>query len=115
MTTEKELAYLFDEILEKHFEEIKKVAHEDNSQANDEHATRLNDGVKKHIEISLMVLVKMYQEFIEPPNAHVQNALEFIPLFGAFGQWIGAQLGVTQAEYYTIVDYYLQRYDLLEK
>lgn len=115
MTTEKELAYLFDEILEKHFEEIKKVAHEDNSQSNDEHIAVLNDGIKKHIEISLMILIKMYQEFIEPSNAHVQNALEFIPLFGVFGQWIGAQLGVTQTEYYAIVDYYLKRYDLLEK
>ena len=115
MTTEQEIAIFFDDILEKYFNEIKKVAHEENSQANAELSELLNDGVKKHIGISLSVLVKMYEEYISPNNAHVQNALELIPLFGAFGMWIGAQLGVTHAEYYKIVDYYLERFDLLEK
>ena len=115
MTSEKEIAIFFDEILEKYFKELKKVAHEDNSQENAELSELLNDGLKKHIGISLSVLVKLYDDYISPENAHIQNALELIPLFGAFGMWIGAQLGVTQAEYYKIVDYYLERFDLLEK
>lgn len=115
MTSEKEIAIFFDEILEKYFNELKKVAHEDNSQENAELSELLNEGLKKHIGISLSVLVKLYDDYISPENAHIQNALELIPLFGAFGMWIGAQLGVTQAEYYKIVDYYLERFDLLEK
>lgn len=115
MTTEKEIAILFDDILEKYFNEIKKVAHEENSQADTQHHELLNEGLKKHIGLSLSILVKLYDEYISPGDAHVQNALELIPLFGAFGMWIGAQLGVTQAEYYKIVDYYLERFDLLEK
>lgn len=115
MTTEKEIANLFNKILNKHIQEIQKVAHEQNNQSNDPHTELLKPGVKKHIEISLMILIQMYQEYIEPNNAHIQNALELIPLFGVFGMWIGAQLGVTQNEYYKIVDYYLERYDLLEK
>lgn len=115
MTTEKEIANLFDEILEKYFNEIKKVAHEDNNQTNSEHHEMLNDGIRKQIGLSVSILVKLYEEFISPETAHVQNALELIPLFGAFGLWAGASLGVTQAEYYKIVDYYLERFDLLEK
>lgn len=115
MTTEKEIAILFNDILEKYFEEIKKVAHEENSQSNAQHHELLNDGLKKHIGLSLSILIKLYEEYISPSDAHIQNALELIPLFGAFGMWIGAQLGVTQVEYYKIVDYYLERFDLLEK
>lgn len=115
MTTEQEIATLFNEILEKYFEELKKVAHEKNSQTTDDPQELLNEGVKKHIGISISILVKLYEEYISVKGAHIQNALELIPLFGAFGMWIGAQLGVTQAEYYKIVDYYLERFDLLEK
>lgn len=115
MTTEKEIANLFDDILKKYFDEIKKVAHEDNSQQSDDMYELLNDGIKKHIGISLSILIRLYEEYISPSDAHVQNALELIPLFAAFGMWIGAQLGVTQVEYYKIVDYYLERFDLLEK
>lgn len=115
MTTEQEIANLFNNILEKYFDEIKKVAHENNSQETADHAERLNDGIKRQIGLSTSVLIKLYEEYIVPETAHVQNALELIPLFGAFGMWAGAQLGVTQAEYYKIVDYYLERFDLLEK
>lgn len=115
MTTEKEIAILFDEILKKYFDELKKVAHEENSQTDTAHNELLNNGIKDHIGISISILVRLYEEYITPNEAHVQNALELIPLFGAFGMWIGAQLGVTQAEYYKIVDYYLEKFDLLEK
>lgn len=115
MTTEQEIAQLFDNILQKYFEEIKQVAHDENSQENSPHNELLNKGIKKQIELSLLDLVKLYEEFIVPDTAHVQNALELIPLFAAFGMWIGASLGVNQTEYYKIVDYYLERFDLLEK
>lgn len=115
MTTEEDIANLFDNILEKYFEEIKKVAHDENSQETAQHHELLNSGIKKQIGLSVSILVKMYEDFIYPNEAHVQNALEYIPLLGAFGMWIGASLGVSQAEYYKIVDYYLERFDLLEK
>jgi len=115
MTTEEEIAILFDDILDKYFKELKKVAHENNSQETAAHTERLNDGIRKQIGLSLSILIKLYEEYISPENAHIQNALEFIPLFAVFGMWAGAQLGVTQAEYYKIVDYYLERFDLLEK
>lgn len=115
MTTEKEISNLFENILKNYFEEIKKVAHEDNNQTTAENYELLNNGIKKQIELSLYDLVKLYEEYIIPENAHVQNALELIPLFGAFGMWIGASLGVTQNEYYKIVDYYLEKFDLIER
>lgn len=115
MTTEKEIANLFNNILEEYFNQIKTVAHEDNGQFTAKPEELLNDNIKKHIDISLSILVKLYGDFIKPENAHIENALEFIPLFGTFGLWIGAQLGVSQAEYYKIVDYYLQRFDLIEE
>lgn len=115
MTTEQEIANLFDEILEKYFNEIKKVAHEENSQPTAEHTEALNSGIKEQIGLSISILTKLYEEYISPETAHVQNALELIPLFGAFGLWAGASLGVTQDEYYKVVDYYLERFDLLEK
>ena len=115
MTTEKEIAILFDEILQKHFDRIQSVAHEKNSQQNDEVTELLNEGIKKQIAASIYTLLNLFDEYIKPENAHIQNALELIPLFAVYGMWIGAQLGVTQEEYYKIVDYYLERYDLLEK
>ena len=115
MTTEKELAILFNQILDKYFEKIKAVAHEDNSQKDDDVSELLNDEVKKQIAASVYTLVNIFDEYIKPDGAHIQNGLEMIPLFGVFGLWIGAQLCVSQAEYYKIVDYYLERYDLLEK
>ena len=115
MTTEKEIANLFNDILDKYFKEIEKVAHDENSQETSEPNELLNDGIRKQIGLSISILVKLYDEFISPETAHVQNALELIPLFGAFGLWAGASLGVTQAEYYKIVDYYLERFDLLER
>ena len=115
MTTEQEIATLFNEILNKHFEKIKSVAHENNSQQNEEITELLNDEIKKQIAASIYTLVNIFDEYINPEQAHIQNALEMIPLFAVFGMWIGAQLGVTQDEYYKIVDYYLERYDLLEK
>lgn len=115
MTTEQEIAILFNDILDKYFEKIKSVAHEGNSQQYDEVTQLLNEGVKKQIAASVYTLINIFDEYIKPEGAHIQNALEMIPLFAVFGMWIGAQIGVTQAEYYKIVDYYLQRYDLLEK
>lgn len=115
MTTEKDVAVLFDEILANYFEEIASVAHDGNSQEKSEHQELLNEGIKKQTDICLSILVKLYSEYIKPENAHVQNALEFIPIFGVFGLWIGAQLGVSQNEYYKIVDYYLERFNLIEK
>lgn len=115
MTTEKEIAQLFDKILTKYIEEIQTVAHEQNNQSTAEHNEKLNNGIKKQIDISLSILVKLYGEYIKPEEAHIQNALEYIPIFGVFGLWIGAQLGVSQQEYYKIVDYYLERFDLLEE
>lgn len=114
MTTEKEIADLFNNILDEYFEQIKTVAHEENSQQHQEPNELLDEGVKRHIDLCLSILVKLYQEYIKPPGAHIENALELIPLFCTFGLWIGASLGVSQEEYYKIVDYYLIRYDLLE-
>lgn len=115
MTTEQEIAELFNDILKGYIEEIEKVAHEGNSQQNINTSELLNDGIKKHIDISLSILIKLYSEYIKPPNASINNALEFIPLLGVFGLWIGAQLGVSQETYNAIVDYYINKLDLVEK
>lgn len=101
----------FEEFLKK----IETVAHEENSQEKDPPNEKLNEGIKRHCDISLSILVKLYSEYIKKDTATIQEALEYIPLFAVFGQWIGAQLGVSQEEYNKIVDYYLYKYDLMEK
>ena len=115
MTTEQEIAELFTDILNEYIEEVGKVAHDENSQQNNPPTDLLNNGIKKQIDLSLSILTKLYGEYIKPEKAHIQNALELIPLFGVFGMWIGAQLGVTHEEYNAIVDYYLYKLDLMEK
>lgn len=115
MTTEKEIAQLFDNILEQYINDIKTVAHEENNQQNDPPTELLNDGIKEQIDLSLSILIKLYGEYIKPERAHIQNALELIPLFGVFGMWVGAQLGVSREEYHLIVDYYLQKLNLMEE
>lgn len=104
-----------DDFIEKYTKEIKKIAHDENSQENDEPQDLLNEGVKQHIDVSLSILVRLYGEYIKPDTATIKDALEFIPLFAAYGQWIGAQLGVTQETYNAIVDYYLDKFNLLER
>ena len=114
MTTEKEIAQLFNEILDQYIKEIEAVAHEENSQATNPPTELLNDGIKELIDLCLSILTKLYGEYIKPEGAHIQNALELIPLFSVFGMWIGAQLGVSRNEYDLIVDYYLERMNLME-
>ena len=115
MTTEQEISELFTDILNKYIEEVGKVAHEDNSQIHDTPNEKLNDGIKKQTDICLSILVRLYGEYIKPEGAHISNLLEFIPLFGVFGMWIGAQIGVSQDTYNAIVDHYLEKLELVEK
>lgn len=115
MTTEKEIAQLFSEILDQYIKQVETVAHEENSQENDLPTELLNDGIKEQIDLCLSILVKLYGEYVKPEGAHIQNALELIPLFGVFGMWIGAQLGVSGEEYNLMVDYYLKKLDLMEE
>ena len=115
MTIEDDLIKIFDDVIERYTKQMDTVAHEDNSQAHDDPSNLLNDGIKKHFDMALSILIKLYGEFIKKDDATVQDALELIPLFGVYGMWIGAQLGVSQQTYNVIVDYYLQRLDLVEK
>lgn len=115
MTTEQEIANLFDEILSEYIGSIETVVHEKNNQQYAEPTELLNDEIKNLIDLCLSILIRLYGEYIKPEGAHIQNALELIPLFGVFGMWIGAQIGVSQDTYNAIVDYYLVKMDLVEK
>lgn len=113
MASKKEVDNAFDAIINRQMEAMKKVATEDNIQDDRDTETLLLDVVKGQIKMSLDNLYTLYDKFIDDENCTLKTALEFIPLFTVNGLINGAQLGVRQDEYYMIVDYYLEMYDLI--
>lgn len=113
MATKEEVDNAFDAIIDRQIKAMKKVATEDNIQDDMDTETLLLDIVKQQIKMSLDNLYTLYDKFIDDEECTLKTALEFVPLFTVNGLINGAQLGVRQDEYYMIVDYYLQMYDLL--
>lgn len=114
MTDRKEVDKAFEAIVDRQMDAMKKVMTEDNIQSDKDVETFLLDIVKNQIKMSLDNLYTLYDKFIDDEECSLKTALEFIPLFTVNGLINGAQLGVTQEEYYLIVDYYLQAYDLID-
>lgn len=114
MTDRKEVDKAFEAIVDRQMDAMKKVMTEDNIQSDKDVETFLLDIVKNQIKMSLDNLYTLYDKFIDDEKCSLKTALEFIPLFTVNGLINGAQLGVTQEEYYLIVDYYLQAYDLID-
>lgn len=115
MTTDKQVLDLINKISKRKIEELETLMTEENQQLDEDPQTLLTSEIKKIIKMSLEHLVQLYGEFIEPDNCTLGAALQYIPILTVYGTSIAAQLGVTQEEYYTIVDYYLQKWDRYEK
>lgn len=69
--------------------------------------------IKEQIRISLDNLNTLYDEFVNKEDCTLTTILEFIPLMSVNALINAAQLGVSQEEYYLIVDYYLEKYELI--
>lgn len=115
MVTEKEVGNTVDKIIERQIKALEELAEQGKIQENDDIEELLLNNIKQQFEMSLESLQKLYNEFIKKDSCKLKDALEFVPLFTVFGLINGAQLGISQDEYYLIVDYYLEKYDLIQK
>ena len=66
MTTEQEIANLFNEILSEYIGNIETVVHEKNNQQYAEPTELLNDEIKNLIDLCLSILIRLYGEYIKP-------------------------------------------------
>jgi hypothetical protein len=115
MTTGKEVHATIDSIITRQIEALEELKAEEKIQEDADIEELLLDNIKKQFKLSLENLKKLFDEFIDNDKCTLQQALEFVPLFTVYGLINGAQLGIAQDEYYLIVDYYLEKYNLFEK
>ena len=115
MTTEKEVHQTIDSIIERQIKALEELQRDEKIQEDADIEQLLVDNIKKQFSMSLDNLSKLYEEFIDKDDCTLRQALEFVPLFTVYGLINGAQLGIAQDEYYLIVDYYLEKYNLFEK
>lgn len=115
MTTNKQVHETIDKIIERQIEALEELKNEEKIQEDADIQQLLLDNIKQQFKMSLDNLSKLFDEFIDQENCTLQQALEFVPLFTVYGLINGAQLGIAQDEYYLIVDYYLEKYNLFEK
>ena len=115
MTTGKEVHDTIDRIIERQIDAIEELQNEDKVPDNADIEQLLVDNIKGQFKMSLDNLSKLFDDFIDKEDCTLKQALEFVPLFTVYGLINGAQLGIAQDEYYLIVDYYLEKYNLFEK
>ena len=115
MTTGKEVHETIDKIIERQIDAIEELRGDGKIQEDADIEQLLVDNIKEQFKMSLTNLSKLFDEFIDKEDCTLQQALEFVPLFTVYGLINGAQLGIAQDEYYLIVDYYLEKYNLFEK
>lgn len=115
MTTGKEVHDTIDRIIERQIDAIEELQNEDKVPDNADIEQLLVDNIKRQFKMSLDNLSKLFDEFIDKEDCTLKQALEFVPLFTVYGLINGAQLGIAQDEYYLIVDYYLEKYNLFEE
>ena len=105
----------FDAIIKRKINDLQKIATEENIQDDKDVETLLLDTIKQQIKMSLDNMCSLYDNFIDTEDCTLKTALEYVPLFTVNGLINGAQLGIRQDEYYMIVDYYLEKYDLIAR
>ena len=115
MTTEKEVHQTIDSIIERQIKTLEELQEEDKISEGADIEQLLVDNIKQQFKMSLDNLGKLFDEFINKDDCTLRQALEFVPLFTVYGLINGAQLGIAQDEYYLIVDYYLEKYNLFEQ
>lgn len=115
MTTGKEVHETIDSIIERQIKALEELKEDGKIQDDANIEQLLVNNIKQQFKLSLENLSKLFEEFIDKDDCTLQQALEFVPLFTVYGLINGAQLGIAQDEYYLIVDYYLEKYNLFEK
>ena len=115
MVNEKEVVNLINSIVARQLKALEEVANEKNIQIGDPEDFLLQE-IKKQFGISIKNLHSLYNDFIDTDECTLGVALQYIPLFTVYGLINAAQLGVTQEEYYKVVEYYItEKFDLVDK
>ena len=115
MINEKEVVDLINNIVVRQLKALEEVANEKNIQIGDPEDFLLQE-IKKQFGMSIQNLQSLYNDFIDTDECTLGVALQYIPLFTVYGLINAAQLGVTQEEYYKVVEYYItEKFDLVDK
>ena len=115
MIEENEVHQTIEQIIERQINALGELKEEGKLEEDADVEEILVKNIQQQIDMSLSNLKTLFDDFVNKDDCTLSQALEFIPLLTVYGLINGAQLGVTQEEYYLIVDYYLERYDLLAK
>ena len=109
-----EIIAIINSIVAQQLESLKVIAKEKDQSTDDVYAKVIVE-IKNQIKMSLDNLYKLYELYIQNDECNLATVLEYIPFFVVYGLWFGAQLGVSQEEFYAIVDQYLKNFNLLEE
>lgn len=111
MVNEEQFVALMKHLSERQKEAIEAIA-EDENQSSDEVYEKLMDSIKRQTEKSLTNLMTLYKEYINQEDCTISTFLEYVPWIAINGAWLASLVGVTLDEYYVIVDYFLNEYNL---
>lgn len=115
MITDEQVLEMIDNIVQRQLAALEEVANQNNIQLDEDPKTILLKEIKSQFKMTLDNLQKLYDEFIDTETCTLGAALQYVPLFTVYGLTNAAQLGVSQEEYYLIVDYYLEKWNMFEE
>lgn len=115
MITDEQVLEMIDNIVQRQLVALEEVANQNNIQLDEDPKTILLKEIKNQFKMTLDNLQKLYDEFIDTETCTLGAALQYVPLFTVYGLTNAAQLGVSQEEYYLIVDYYLEKWNMFEE
>ena len=115
MISDEQVLEMINRIVKRQLTALEEVANEENIQLDEDPKQILLKEIQKQFKMTLDNLQKLYDEFIDTENCTLGAALQYVPLFTVYGLTNAAQLGVTQEEYYLIVDYYLDKWNMFEE
>jgi len=111
MISEEQFTELIRNISERQNEAINAIA-EDEDQTTDDVYEKLMESIKRQTRKSLTNLMTLYEEYIDQEECTIATFLEFVPWIAINGAWLASLVGVSLDEYYVVVDYFLNEYNL---
>lgn len=115
MISDEQVLEMINDIVQRQLIALQEVANQENIQLDENPKQLLLKEIQKQFKMTLDNLQKLYDEFINKESCTLGAALQYVPLFTVYGLTNAAQLGVTQEEYYLIVDYYLEKWNMFEE
>lgn len=115
MISDEQVLEMINNIVQRQLIALEEVATKENIQLDENPKELLLREIQKQFKMTLDNLQKLYDEFIDTENCTLGAALQYVPLFTVYGLTNAAQLGVSQEEYYLIVDYYLEKWNMFEQ